>query len=102
MHRDVVFALPAGVVNLGHSSLCEVQGMLIERKLCTFQGHPEFDEKIMSEILKKRRAQNVFDDGIYTTAMETAGNKHQGNLALSAILRFLGLLDTNFCNKKVR
>lgn len=91
MHRDIVYKLPVGVTNLGRTPVCEIQGMLIENRLCTFQGHPEFNETIMSEILKKRRAANIFDEDTYINAIERAGDNQQGMLVLSAFLRFLGL-----------
>jgi hypothetical protein len=101
MHRDIVYGLPAGAVNLGYSPLCEIQGMLIEKRLCTFQGHPEFDKKIMTSILNKRRAANIFDEHIYTDAIQRADNSHQGGLVLAAVLRFLGVLDHSLDDSKL-
>lgn len=74
---------------LGHSPLCEVQGMYARGKLMSVQGHPEFTDEIVSELLEARHAQGVFDDGMFEDGMSRVGRPHDGVLVAGAFLRFL-------------
>ena len=89
MHRDIVFHYPAGVESLGHSPVCKVQGMYAPRRLLTVQGHPEFNQEIMEEILDTRHKTGIFDDEAYETHMKKVAMEHDGVVVSQAFLRFL-------------
>lgn len=89
MHKDLVYNYPHGVEELGSSGPCKVQGMYIPKRVITVQGHPEFTEEIVKELLEKRREQNIFGDEIYQEAMARVARPHDGVLVAKAFLRFL-------------
>jgi GMP synthase-like glutamine amidotransferase len=89
MHRDIVFSYPPGVEALGSSPSCEVQGMYKPGRFISVQGHPEFNEGIMHDILQTRHDQGVFDDALFEDAKRRAGNSHDGVAVAGAFLRFL-------------
>ena len=89
MHKDIVFEYPDSVQPLGSSPKCENQGMLIPRKLITVQGHPEFTEEIVRELLETRHQQGIFDDATFKDTMGRVANPHDGVLVSGAFLTFL-------------
>ncbi|KAF3480032.1 class I glutamine amidotransferase-like protein [Arthroderma uncinatum] len=48
MHRDILPRYPPYVEKLGHSDLCDVQGIYVKNRVITLQGHPEYNTKIAS------------------------------------------------------
>jgi GMP synthase-like glutamine amidotransferase len=89
MHRDVVYAYPEGVEELGSSPVCKVQGMYRQKRLITVQGHPEFNEEIMREILETRHTIGVFDDVAYGKYIGKVSREHDGLVVSRAFLRFM-------------
>lgn len=89
MHRDIVKDYPKEVIPLASSPRCSVQGMYIPRRLITLQGHPEFTEEIVSEILTTRNKLRVFSDEECQEALSRVKNKHDGLVVGAAFLRFL-------------
>ena len=89
MHRDCVFEYPDGVEALGSSPVCKVQGMYLPRRLITTQGHPEFNQEIMTEIIDTRRTLGIFDDKAYKEHMSKVALPHDGLVVSQAFLRFL-------------
>jgi GMP synthase-like glutamine amidotransferase len=89
MHRDIVYAYPAGVQELGSSPRCSVQGMYILQQVLTVQGHPEFDAEIVRELLEVRHEQGIFDDRIYEEALARVGRTQDGVVVAKAFLIFL-------------
>lgn len=89
MHRDVVFEYPPNVEKLGHSPKCDVQGMLIPKRLITVQGHPEFTEEIERVIIGARHEQGIFSDEMYKDAMTRVADPHDGVVVAAAFLRFM-------------
>ncbi len=89
MHRDCVFSYPEGVEPLGSSPVCEVQGMYSPKRLMTVQGHPEFNEQIMTEIVYTRHATGIFDDEAYQAHSKKVGLPHDGLVVSQAFLKFL-------------
>ncbi|KAL4919842.1 class I glutamine amidotransferase-like protein [Aspergillus aurantiobrunneus] len=89
MHRDIVFAYPDGVIPLGTSPTCEVQGMYKAGKFITVQGHPEFREDIVSEVVTLRAEAGVFDKEQAEDALRRAGKPHDGVAIGTAFLKFL-------------
>jgi GMP synthase-like glutamine amidotransferase len=89
MHRDIVFYYPPGVEELGSNAVCKVQGMYVPRRLITVQGHPEFNEEIMVEILESRHRKGIFDDETFRSALKRVVEPHDGLVVSKAFLRFL-------------
>lgn len=89
MHRDIVYTLPPSVESLGHSPVCEVQGMYARRRLITVQGHPEFTEAIVDELIESRYGRGIFTKEMYEDGMSRVGKKHDGVACGVAFLRFL-------------
>jgi GMP synthase-like glutamine amidotransferase len=89
MHRDIVFSYPEGVEKLGASPRCLVQGMYKKDRFISVQGHPEFNEGIMIELVKTRNKQGIFADEQARDALERSGKYHDGVNIAKAFLRFL-------------
>lgn len=89
MHRDIVYAYPQSVTELGSSPRCPVQGMYEKNRLITVQGHPEFNGDIVSELLEARHDKGVFDDEMYKDGMERVRKHHDGVAVGAAFIRFL-------------
>ncbi|KIV86928.1 hypothetical protein PV11_02504 [Exophiala sideris] len=89
MHRDCVFYYPEGVEELGSSPVCKVQGMYSPKRLMTVQGHPEFNQDIMREIVNTRHATGIFDDEAYNNHVTKVNLPHDGLIVGQAFLKFL-------------
>lgn len=89
MHRDIVFEYPPDVDKLGGSPRCLVQGMYKKGKLISVQGHPEFNEGIVTHLVKMRNEQGIFEDEQARDALERVGKHHDGVVIAKAFLRFL-------------
>jgi GMP synthase-like glutamine amidotransferase len=89
MHHDIVFDYPEGVEHLGHTDRCSVQGMYIKNRLITVQGHPEFNGDVVSELLRRRHDQGIFDDEMYNEGMSRVQKPHDGVAVAVGFLRFL-------------
>ncbi|KAH5327296.1 hypothetical protein HBI12_075740 [Parastagonospora nodorum] len=89
MHKDIVFEYPEGVEKLGASPRCLVQGMYKKDKFISVQGHPEFNEGIMIELVKTRNKQGIFEDEQARDALSRSGEQHDGVIIAKAFLRFL-------------
>lgn len=88
MHRDSVYDIPPEVEQLAYSSLCNNQAMYAKGRLITFQGHPEFNEEIVREVIEGRYASGVFDRTMYNDGMERVGNRHDGVAVGKAFVKF--------------
>jgi GMP synthase-like glutamine amidotransferase len=89
MHRDIIKNYPKGVEALGETAVCSIQGMYAHNRLITVQGHPEFNEGIMRELLEKRHQLGVFDDKMYNDGMSRVANHQDGVTVAEGFLRFL-------------
>jgi GMP synthase-like glutamine amidotransferase len=89
MHRDAVFEYPPGVEELAYTKGCSVQGMYIHKRLITVQGHPEFNEEIVRELLEARHELGIFDDETFADAMSRVDKYQDGVVVAQAFLRFL-------------
>lgn len=89
MHRDEVHAYPPGVVPLAHTPACPTQAMYLPGRMISVQGHPEFTESIVREILQLRHDSGIFSDAVYEDAMARVADKHDGVAIAQAFLRFL-------------
>ncbi|KAK5991404.1 Putative glutamine amidotransferase-like protein C13C5.04 [Cladobotryum mycophilum] len=89
MHRDVVFNFPKDAVSLGYNALCRIHSMYSPGKYITVQGHPEFTEEIMTEILFNRHTSGVFSDDMYADAMKRSPVPHDGVAIARAFIKFM-------------
>jgi GMP synthase-like glutamine amidotransferase len=91
MHRDIVTSLPAGAENLGATETCAIQGMYdaVAKRYISVQGHPEFTEEIVREILDVRRELGIFSEEQYEEMIGRVGKDHDGLLIARAFLKFV-------------
>lgn len=89
MHRDIVYELPEGTEQLAYTEKCSVQGFYISKRLITVQGHPEFNEEIVRELLIARHDQGIFDDEHFKDAMGRVDKYQDGVVVAQAFLRFM-------------
>ncbi|KAK1145986.1 hypothetical protein N8T08_003634 [Aspergillus melleus] len=89
MHQDIVSEYPPGVISLGSSPRCAVQGMYLPGRFVTVQGHPEFTEEIVTEIVTLRGKAGVFSKEQAEDALERAKNEHDGVAIGATFLKFL-------------
>ncbi|TGZ82353.1 glutamine amidotransferas-like protein class-I [Ascodesmis nigricans] len=89
MHRDIVTAVPKGAVNIGATDRCSIQGLYSPGKFISVQGHPEFTDEIVTEILTSRHDLGVFTDEEYGDMMGRVENEHDGVVIAKAFLRFV-------------
>src|ERR1700742_4774819 len=89
LHRDIVYNYPPGVEELAYTEKCAVQGMYLAKRFITVQGHPEFNEEIMREIIIARHAAGIFDDDLYADALGRGGDHQDGVVVSRAFLRFM-------------
>jgi GMP synthase-like glutamine amidotransferase len=89
MHRDIVYEFPKDAIPLASNDICTVQAMYSPGKYIAVQGHPEFTQELISEVLDIRHGQGIFSDGIYEDAIKRAGLEHDGVAIARGFLRFL-------------
>ncbi|CAG7926410.1 unnamed protein product [Penicillium olsonii] len=98
MHRDIVFEVPEGCVNIGTSPICEVQGLYSPNKLISVQGHPEYNQGMMECIVETRHGNGIFDNGLYKDGMSRAGNSQDGLLIARTVAKFVLDAEIRFSN----
>jgi GMP synthase-like glutamine amidotransferase len=89
MHRDIVFDVPVDCTNLATSPKCEAQGLYLPKRVLSVQGHPEYNEGIMSCLLEARHDNGLFDDELYKDGLSRVGDSHDGWLIAKVIARFI-------------
>lgn len=89
MHRDVVFDCPPNTTILASTPLCDIHSMYSPGRFIAVQGHPEFDEGIMTTILNARQGKGIFPDSMFEDSMQRAGREHDGINTGVTFLRFL-------------
>ncbi|KAL2140175.1 hypothetical protein VTI28DRAFT_4191 [Corynascus sepedonium] len=89
MHRDQVFSLPAGAELLASTDRCGNHGFVIPGRVITVQGHPEFTEDIMDELLELRHKTGLFTDELYQDGKARNGDHHDGVYMAQVFLKFL-------------
>ena len=89
MHKDIVHDHPTGVESLGSSPVCDVQGMYVPNRLISVQGHPEFDDEMVTAICEKRHEQGIFDDETFTDAISRVKNEQDGVTVAQGFLKML-------------
>ncbi|KAG8161937.1 hypothetical protein KVR01_007702 [Diaporthe batatas] len=88
-HRDMVVEYPPTVMPLAQSRHCPTQAMYIPGRLFTVQGHPEFPQFMMAEMLRAHHQSGIILDGPFDDAMKRALGQHDGIVIAQAFLRFL-------------
>ncbi|KAJ5656493.1 hypothetical protein N7507_008443 [Penicillium longicatenatum] len=88
-HKDVVLSCPPGVTVLGSTPHCEVQVLYAPRRLLTVQGHPEYNEEALVEIISHMARKGTLDERQAQEALSRAGKEHDGVAIGAAFLRFL-------------
>ncbi|KAK0721708.1 class I glutamine amidotransferase-like protein [Lasiosphaeria miniovina] len=89
MHRDQAFGLPAGAELLAESDKCANHGFVMPGRAITVQGHPEFTEDMIREILEARHATGLFSDELFQSGMDRKGNEQDGVLMARVFLKFI-------------
>ncbi|KAE9370132.1 class I glutamine amidotransferase-like protein [Stipitochalara longipes BDJ] len=89
IHGDIVYDYPPGVEELAYTDACPVQSMYISKRVMTVQGHPEFTEEIMKELLDRAYATGFFDKKLFEDSMKKVDKYQDGVVVAQAFLRFL-------------
>ncbi|KAI0541566.1 class I glutamine amidotransferase-like protein [Xylaria digitata] len=89
MHRDAVLSFPSGTIQLARTDMCDNQAMYIPGRMISVQGHPEFTEEMVREILDMRKYGGIVGDDIYQDGINRVANKQDGVAVAQAFLRFL-------------
>lgn len=89
MHQDAVFEFPPAAEPLGYSPRAKVQGFYVRDRIITVQGHPEFNQFIMEELLKGRHEKGILNDELYNSGLDRAPNHHDGVTISKAFIKFL-------------
>lgn len=89
MHRDIVYEVPEGCVNLGYSPRCGIQGLYMPGRILSVQAHPEFNQFIMTHLCEARHAGGLFDDELYRDGLARAEKHHDGELLARKIVQFM-------------
>jgi len=63
--------------------------MYAKDRLITIQGHPEFTEAIMRELLEIRKDQGLWPFDEWKAGMDKVANQHDGVVVAAAFLKFL-------------
>jgi hypothetical protein len=74
---------------LGASPTCEVQGLYAPRRLISVQGHPEFNEHIVRELLVTRHEKGILNDEQFKDMIGRVADRHDGVVVAGAFLKFL-------------
>ncbi|PLB50645.1 GMP synthase [Aspergillus steynii IBT 23096] len=78
MHRDIAHEVPEGCINLGSTPICEVQGLYMPGRILTVQGHPEYDEFVITSLLEARHRMGIFGDELFRSGISRAAKEHDG------------------------
>jgi len=89
MHRDSVYNYPEGVEELAYTDKCPVQSMYIPKRLITVQGHPEFNEHIVRELLNARHDSGIFNDAAFEEGIGRVDKSQDGIVVAQSFLKFL-------------
>lgn len=63
--------------------------MYIPKRVMTVQGHPEFTEEIMRDLLDTAYASGLFDKDVFEEAMKRVDTYQDEVVVAQAFLRFL-------------
>jgi GMP synthase-like glutamine amidotransferase len=63
--------------------------MYIPKRVMTVQGHPEFTEEIMRELLVTAYASGIFDKDLFEDSIRRVDKYQDGVVVAQAFLKFL-------------
>ncbi|KAK5658347.1 hypothetical protein OQA88_2323 [Cercophora sp. LCS_1] len=89
MHRDQALGIPPTATLLASTDICPNHGFIIPGRVITVQGHPEFTDDIMQEILETRHATGLFSDDVFQSGMARRADEQDGVLMARVFLKFL-------------
>ena len=75
-HRDQVLELPAGATLLASSDFCPVAAFSVDDHVLSVQAHPEMDEIVLGNLIKKRRT--LLGEDKYAAGMQSLQDPHDG------------------------
>lgn len=81
--------MPPNVVPLGSTAKCGVHGMYSPGRFITVQGHPEFNQDIVEEMLHYRRSTGVFNEEDYQRYLAAAKLEQDGPTIAKKMTEFL-------------
>lgn len=92
-HRDILATMPAleneKIFNLGTSPKCDLHGLYVSKRFITIQGHPEYNEEVVREVLEVRHDQDILDDETYEDGMRRVALPQDGPVVGAAFVKFL-------------
>lgn len=88
MHRDMIYDQPEGVEELAYTDKCSVHAMYVPKRFITVQGHPEFNEEIVKELVQTRREAGIFGEDEFKDAMDRVDKYHDGVVVAQTFLKF--------------
>ncbi|KAK6516320.1 hypothetical protein TWF506_006229 [Arthrobotrys conoides] len=91
MNRDIVKSCPSDMEILASSSNAKIHSLYRPGAIFTVQGHPEFNEEIIKELLKMRVESGVIPEETGNDGIERAPLPHDGLAVTIAFLNFLGV-----------
>ncbi|KAI8825975.1 class I glutamine amidotransferase-like protein [Fimicolochytrium jonesii] len=90
MHQDHVATVPPGFEILAYTEKCPVHAMIgRDGRILTVQGHPEFVPGVVMEIVKARKAANVFSEDVAKAVQERVNNPADSAWFAEQILSFI-------------
>ncbi|KAK6362854.1 hypothetical protein TWF730_000307 [Orbilia blumenaviensis] len=91
MNRDIVQTCPSNMEILASSSKTRIHSLYRPGEVFTVQGHPEFDEEIIKELLNLRIKSGVISEDVGNDGIGRGGLPHDGGVVTVAFLKFLGV-----------
>lgn len=90
VHSDHVVAesLPPGWLSIGSSYKCKVQGLFEPGRVLTYQGHPEFDQKILYYFMDILGGSGILDNETYEASLKLIDQESTSQLAAEVVVRF--------------
>ncbi|RVD81098.1 uncharacterized protein DFL_008975 [Arthrobotrys flagrans] len=91
MNRDIVKTCPSNMEILASSSKTQIHSLYRPGEVFTVQGHPEFDEEIIKELLKMRVESGVVPEETGRDGISRGPLPHDGVAVTAAFWKFLGI-----------
>ncbi|KAI0175120.1 class I glutamine amidotransferase-like protein [Pestalotiopsis sp. NC0098] len=92
LHSDEVVVsrpLPRGWLSVGSSDMCKSQGLYQPGRVLTYQGHPEFDRRILYYFTEYLGSSGMIDNDVYETSLKLIDRDSTSQLAAEVVVRFL-------------
>ncbi|KAI8810879.1 class I glutamine amidotransferase-like protein [Cladochytrium replicatum] len=89
MHQDIVTKIPYGFRVLASSSICEYQSMILDGRVITLQGHPEFVPGVVKTIVGIRNKLGIFSDEFAADATTRADHTVDHPVLATRLVEFI-------------